>query len=309
MTGKSIEFTWYFGELPEQDALIRVVNKLNMTLTPQINYFSLLNNDLKEKKAKFTDINFSKRAEPGDGEYLYSCHFFSMQKGVDNRFPESSLVISRASPENMTNVYNLTLQVNEACYQAQDDLILGWNKIIQDEVGWCYGLGCRRITFNLDFDLGPRILLSSADPVKAEQISSSSAAQNLRYYRANLASFKRVLEAQCFLSVSRYNLISQDLLKLTQACFDEAEVELPGKLVNVSSDRFIWMLPSSEDREHAYRILSNGGIIFDPEWFDIETYIPTSSTFKIPFPVQNAGAQKARSKPKSCWNVFLEHLR
>ena len=91
MTGTSIEFTWYFGELPAQDTLMRIVDRINATLTPQINYFSLLNVNLKEKKAKFTESNFYKKTEPDETDYLYSCHFYSKQKDVDNRFPESSL--------------------------------------------------------------------------------------------------------------------------------------------------------------------------------------------------------------------------
>ncbi len=282
LTGKSLEFTWYFGELPSQEALMRLVVRLNATLSPQINYFSLLTYDLKEKKAKFTESNFYKRAESGDIDYLYSCHFFSKQRGVDNRFPESSLVLSRTSPEGKADIYQLTLGVNEARCQDESDLVLNWNKIVQDELGWRHGFGCKRITFNLDFILGGRILLSSADASKAERISSSNVAKNLKYYHANLDIFGSVLETQCLLSVFRYNLVSQPLFGLIQRCFDKFEIETPGQALEVASGKVLWTMPNTDDRERAYEVLSEGGIVFDPFWFDVEAYVPTSSEFAIP---------------------------
>jgi len=276
MTGKSIEFTWSFGELPAQDALVRIVDRINATLTPQINYFSLLDVNLKEKKAKFTESNFYKKTEPDETDYLYSCHFYSKQKDVDNRFPESSLMVSCISPMNRSDIYGLTLGVNEARYQDEDDLIWNWNKIIQDEVGWSYGFGVKRITFNLDFVLGGRMLMGSAD-------SSSSVATNLEYYRANPDLFKPVLEGQCLLSVFRYNHVSQALFDMVQRCLDTAKLEVPGQVQKLASGALLWTVPNVDDREKAYRALSNGGLVFDPEWFDVEAYVPTSSEFGIPF--------------------------
>ena len=276
MTNKTIEFTWYFGELPAQDTLMRIVGRINATLTPKINYFCLMNHNFKEKKAKFTENNFYKRTEPDDANYLSHCHFYSKQKGVDNRIPESSLMINCASHGSKTDIYHLTLGVNEARYQDEDDLIWDWNKIIQDEVGWSYGFGCKRITFNLDFLLGSRLLMSSTDP-------SSSVWKNLKYYQANMDLFKPVLEGQCLLSVFRYNHVSQTLFDMIQRCLDTVKLEVPGQVQILASGAFLWTMPNADDREKAYSALSDGGLVFDPEWFDVEAYVPTSSEFAIPF--------------------------
>ena len=118
--------------------------------------------------------------------------------------------------------------------------------------------------------------MGSTDP-------SSSVSKNIQYYNANPDLFKAVFEGQRLLSVFRYNLVSQALFDMIQRCLDTAKLEVPGQVQKLASGALLWTVSNVDDREKAYRALSNGGLVFDPEWFDVEAYVPTSSEFGIPF--------------------------
>lgn len=231
----------------------------------RINATALLDDQLREQKPRFSRDAIAKFLMDREACEALSLLAFARVKGAENRIPLASIMLRRVQSDVAPQLV--------LCTTAPDDTILpAW----LDAVGtdWPVGDGAVSQRINLDFDYGPVIPRGSFEPTP----EYNRFIRVLKCVTEQPGQFAMVARGALLRSVHPVMLMPAALFENVRPALDE----VVGETTHRGEQQVLWRIECAKERKQAFDQLHNAGLVFDPEFVDLPSYQPTSTTFAIP---------------------------
>jgi hypothetical protein len=278
LTGKSLQFSWYFQRLPTVESISELIIALADTQPLRPNRMTLTDSNFKDKKRSYKPATLQPFLEQVPLKEILGVHIYSFVKGEENRIPRSYIILAPISYDEPF-MYVLSVSVDFTTIAEADLITAKWVEIVESRMTWDYGFGSISIRMNLDLNYGYRHLTHAENPTKDYEI----AARNIQFFRKNSVPFLSVIHGKSALSIFHYNLLTRALYNLIKKRCQEVSKPVPGKIKEISATRVLWSLDSTSEQKALFEALSGTDLVFDPEWFNLDGYVPVHQTFGIPF--------------------------
>lgn len=263
MTERSFHFAVYFAKLPRKAVLVQVLDDLAQTMPIKINATFLRDDTGREKKPRYSKDALAGFLEDATWDDVLSMLLCSRVRGEDNRVPRCSVHLNRVDWKK-EGLFALTLTCDAENGPAT---LPKWLEVLKDIDGLAYGCGSEAARVNLDFSYWQFLVAYAEDDVPGYLVAK----RNCKRASAEPASFYPVIEGRQLRSVFAVNLVTPEVL----ARVDAVAGQRYGQRSALGAGLVLWRLPDPDERRDLFGLLRGGGLVFDDEWLDIQSYLPS----------------------------------